>query len=216
LTPRSCCSELPSLSDERAFVWLSGQALTGACGEGDDAASALWKRHWRARGDTVAAAAADEMASRSRALPFMDLLVHVDIALYAFAAAILSFWIALGALVARRGWRDRPIATLGPDSRRLMLWAWVACAQPGQSAMSARAPTSTSGTLTRPDRPVTGRLDARGPLRRPRRAGSRPSPTISPAIATARPSSTARCRVTRVPSRTWKPSRGTIWCHRFP
>ena len=35
---------MPSLRDERAFVWLQrAQALTGVCGEGDDAASALWK-----------------------------------------------------------------------------------------------------------------------------------------------------------------------------
>jgi hypothetical protein len=119
---------MPPLRDERAFVWLQrAQALTGACGEGDDAASALWKRHWRARGDTVAAAAADEMASRSRAFPFTDLLVHVDFALYAFATAILSFWIALGALATQRGWRGRSIAALDLASRWLMTSAWLAC-----------------------------------------------------------------------------------------
>ena len=123
---------MPPLRDERAFVWLQrAQALTGVCGEGDHAASALWSRHWRAQGNAVSATAAGGMADRTRAFPFADLLVHVDIALYAFAVAILSFWMALGALVARRGWRFRQIAALAPTSRRLMLWAWVACLASG-------------------------------------------------------------------------------------
>ena len=121
-------SLMPPLRDERAFTWLQrAQALTGVCGEGDDAVSALWSRHWRARGDAVAAAAADEMVSRARTFLFADLLVHADLALYAFAVAILSFWIALVALVAQRGRPGRTIVAFDPASRRLMLWAWVAC-----------------------------------------------------------------------------------------
>jgi len=116
-------------SDQRAFVWWQrGRALTGFASEGEEAASALWSRYWRGRGDAAAAAAAEDFRDRAQVFSFTHALVDVDLASYAFTVAVLAFWITLIAFASRaRPLRDRPIARLGPPSRRLILFAWLAC-----------------------------------------------------------------------------------------